>query len=149
MPIPIIAGAGSMLARGVATLMRRYGLKKLEGKELNAIRKKGTRSAEAKAKLKSKRDSQGLSHAEMRKATRDAKATDFQKKIGQKVARMKQVGGNIGADAGGMLLANYMYSTPNELEAYVRENKPRIWAKYKASDYNTLKEYLKAQQRKA
>jgi len=126
-------------------LMKRYGLKKLADKEAHALKTKAHRAATAKVRkttMDNARNS-GLKGQALRDFTRSAQASKDEKALALKNARAKQVGGNIAGDAAGSELSYQLYSNPNDLEEYVKNNKPRVWAKYKKSGYSSLKEYLK------
>ena len=138
MAIPLIAGA-------IGTLLRRYGLKKLEGKAAQTLADKASRGATAAVKktVKGNARNSGLKGKKLRAFVRSADASKAEKATALKAARKKQVTGNIAGDASGAGISYELYSSPNDLEEYVKNNKPRVWARYKKSNYSSLKEYLK------
>jgi len=145
MALPLVVG-GRLLSSAVSSLMKRYGLKKLEGKASQELAKRGSHSATAKAKRTVKKNARasGLRGKELREFVKPVKASAKEKALATKAARSRDVGLNIAGDAAGAGLSYEMYNS-NELEDYIKENKPRVWAKYKKSDYDDIKEYLKAQ----
>jgi len=146
MALPILLQGGRFLAGAVKQMMKRYGLKELEGREARDLKAKGARNATAKARREVllKARANGLKGEKLIAAARRADASKADKLMAVKAARAKQVAGNVAADAAGSALSYELYNTPNELEEYIKNNKPRVWAKYKRSGYDSLKEYLKA-----
>jgi len=145
MPLPIALAGGRLLTSAVRMLMKRYGLKKLAGKEAQALKKKAIRNETARVKKTVKRNARksGATPKEARNFARESESSLAGEQHAIKNARRKQVGGNIAGDIAGGGLSYELYSNPNDLEEYVKNNKPRVWAKYKKSGYSSLKEYLK------
>jgi len=107
MPLPIALAGGRLLTSAVRMLMKRYGLKKLEGRAARDLKARGARNATAKAQrttLSNARKS-GLRGKELINFARGADASKAEKELAIKAARRKQVAGNIAGDAAGSELS--------------------------------------------
>ena len=146
MALPILLQGGRLLAGAVKQMMKRYGLKELEGRAARDMKATGARNAIAKARREvlSKARANGLKGKKLMAAARRADASKADKLMATKAARFKQVAGNAGGDAAGSAFNYEMYSSPNDLETYIKKNKPRVWAKYQRSGYSSLREFLEA-----
>ena len=123
MPAPLFAGA-------LSSLLRRYGLKGLGSAGKGKLKKKAAEKLAAKA-------------GDPNKIEKVAKGL-----------RRKQVAGNVAGDVGtGALVGEAVssgidvskFKTKKELRDYVKENKPKIWAKFTKSDINDIEEFLQSQ----